>query len=274
MSNYNRNALINSTLSKASTASASDLKLFGNFGNNILDSFKGNNIYLHLAGIASSYILINSNADYHVEKFFNEHEDYGKFARPVVYTGMFLPFVVGGGLYAYAKINKDDETLGASFAVLQASLIEFLYNSTLKAITGRSNPDWRHNTDMDSLSKSFKFGFMRNGIFWGWPSGHTSTTMAVVSALTNYYPDKTWLKVAGYSLVAYTIFGVSSVNRGGMHWFSDAIAATFMSYAIGSTVGKYYRNAYSPKNTKGTNPSAKYSYPQANPIGINLSFQL
>ncbi|MDR3628315.1 MAG: phosphatase PAP2 family protein [Ignavibacteriaceae bacterium] len=274
MSNYSSYALPNSTLAQASTVSAPDLNLFSHFGNNILDSFKGKNIYLHLAGIASTYILVNEDVDYHVEKYFNEHEEYGKIGRPVVYTGMFLPFVVGGGLYTYAKINKDDETLGASFAVLQASLIEFLYNSTLKAITGRSNPDWRHNTDMDSLSKSFKFGFMRNGIFWGWPSGHTSTTMAVVSALTNYYPDKAWLKVAGYSLVAYTIFGVSSVNRGGMHWFSDAIAATFMSYAIGSTVGKYYRNTYSSRNSTGTNTSAKYSSPPANPIGINLSFQL
>jgi membrane-associated phospholipid phosphatase len=264
--------LTNSSSTDASGVYNPDLNLFGNFGNNILDSFKGNNIYLHLAGIASSYILISTDVDYHVEKYFNEHEEYGKFARPVVYTGAFLPFVVGGGLFASAKIENNKETLGASFAVLQASLIEFLYNSTLKAITGRSNPDWRHNTDMDSLSKSFKFGFLRGGIFWGWPSGHTATTMAVVSALTNYYPDKTWLKISGYSLVAYTIFGVSSVNRGGMHWFSDAIAATLMSYAIGSTVGKYYRNIYSGKNTPAT-PSVKDSYQYVNPLGMNFSFQ-
>jgi membrane-associated phospholipid phosphatase len=96
--------------------------------------------------------------------------------------------------------------------------------------------------------------------------------MAVVSALTNYYPDKTWLKISGYSLVAYTIFGVSSVNRGGMHWFSDAVAATLMSYAIGSTVGKYYRNIYSGKNTPVT-PSVKDSYQYINPLGMNFSFQ-
>ena len=73
--------------------------------------------------------------------------------------------------------------------------------------------------------------------------------MAVVSALTSFYPDKTWLKVVGYSYVAYMILGVSSVNRGGMHWFSDAIAASLMSYAIGSTVGKYYRSKFGLDNT-------------------------
>jgi membrane-associated phospholipid phosphatase len=272
--NFNSSSLSNSSLSELISNSAPDLNLFGNFGNNILDSFEGKNIYFHLGGIASTYILVNSGADYYVENFFNAHEEYGTYARPVVYTGMFLPFIVGGGLFAYAKSGKNNEALGASFAVLQASLIEFLYNSTLKAITGRSNPDWRDNADMDSLSKNFQFGFLRGGIFWGWPSGHTASTMAVVSALTNYYPDKTWLKIAGYSLVAYTIFGVSSVNRGGMHWFSDAVAAALMSYAVGSTVGKYYRNLYSPKSAAITTSAPISSYPSVNPLGINLSFQL
>ena len=232
------------SLFNTSSSIAPDLQLFGNFGNNIINSFKGDNLYLHLAGIASTFLLVSSNTDYKVEKFFNEHEGYGNAARPVIRMGMYFPFVIGGSLYAYGKFNKDNEAVGASFAVLQSSLIAFLYNSLLKAVTGRPHPDWRNNDDMKSLSKTFRFGFMRGGIFWGWPSGHTSSTMAVVSALTNFYPDKTWIKIAGYSYVAYMIFAVSSLNRGGMHWFSDAIAAAFMSYAIGSTVGKYYRSQF------------------------------
>jgi membrane-associated phospholipid phosphatase len=236
-----------------------DLQLFGNFGNNILDSFKGDNLYLHLAGIASTFLLVSSNTDYKVEEFFNEHEGYGNAARPVIRIAMYFPFVISGSLYAYGKLNKDNEAVGASFAVLQSSLIALAYNSLLKAITGRPHPDWRNNNDMKSLSKTFRFGFMRGGVFWGWPSGHTSSTMAVVSALTNFYPDKTWLKIAGYSYVAYMIFAVSSLNRGGMHWFSDAIAAAFMSYAIGSTVGKYFRSQFSNSSngtgiSPGTNP--------------------
>jgi membrane-associated phospholipid phosphatase len=162
---------------------------------------------------------------------------------------MYFPFVVGGSLFAYGKLHKDDEAVGASYAVLQSSIIAFSYNTLLKAITGRPNPDWRHTEDMSDLSKTFRFGFLRGGVFWGWPSGHTSSTMAVVSALTSFYPDKTWLKVVGYSYVAYMVLGVSSVNRGGMHWFSDAVAASLMSYAIGSTVGKYYRSKFGIDNT-------------------------
>ena len=209
--------------------STGDLDLFGNFGNNVLDSFRGNNLYFHLSAVAATAIIVDQGVDYDVEHYFNEHSEYGPWARPIVFTGEFLPFIAGGSLFAYAKIKNDREVLGASFAVLQASLIEFMYNSALKAVTGRPNPDWRRVSDMDSLSRTFRFGFLRGGVFWGWPSGHTAATMAVVSALTSYYPNKTWLKAAGYTLVGYTMFGVSANNRGGMHWFSDAVAGALMS---------------------------------------------
>ncbi len=249
------------------------LGLFGNFGSNILDSFKGKNVYLHLSAIASTALLVTTEVDYNVEHFFNENPQYGSSARPILYTGMFLPIAAGGGLFAYAKIRNDHEALGASFAVLQSSLIEVMYNSALKAITGRPNPDWRDNEDMESLSKTFRFGFLRGGIYWGWPSGHTATTMAAVSALTNYYPDKTWLKIAGYSWVAYTMFGVSSINRGGMHWFSDAVAGALMSYAVGSTVGKYYRRVYNSQNSTSVNSSRNTTALGNIPLGtISIEF--
>jgi membrane-associated phospholipid phosphatase len=249
-----------------------NLNLFGNFGNNILDSFRGGNIYLHLGAIASTALLVTTDADYHVEHFFNQHEEYGRWARPILFTGQFLPFAAGGVLFAYAKIRNDNEALGASFAVIQASLIELMYNSTLKAITGRPNPDWRDNDDVENLSKTFRFGFLRGGIYWGWPSGHTASTMAVVSALTNYYPDKLWLKITGYGLVAYTMFGVSSVNRGGMHWFSDAVAGALMSYAVGSTVGKYYRKVYDSQNSGGVNQAQSHWDQESIPLGM-ISFE-
>jgi membrane-associated phospholipid phosphatase len=240
--------------SAAVSVQSPDLLLFGNIGNNIVNSFKGDNLYLHLAGVASTVLIVTTNTDYHVHKFFYDHKGFGEAARPVIYAGMFIPFVTGGSLFAYGKFSKDDRAVAASFAVLQSSLVTFLYNSLLKAITGRPNPDWQHHSDMKELSKTFRFGFMRGGIFWGWPSGHTSSTMAVVSALTNFYPEKTWLKIAGYSLVAYMIYGVSSLHRGGMHWFSDAVAAALMSYAIGSTIGKYYRSKFEPSENSGRVP--------------------
>lgn len=243
--------LILTTLANAQQNISTRPQLYplGNFGNNILNSFRGDNLYFHLAGVASTAILVASDADYHIHKYFNEHEGYGNTTIPVIRYAIYFPFVIGGSLFAFGKLKKDDEAVSASYAVLQSTIIAFSYNTLLKSITGRPNPDWRHTEDMDDLSKTFRFGFMRGGVFWGWPSGHTSSTMAVVSALTSFYPDKTWLKVVGYSYVAYMILGVTSVNRGGMHWFSDAIAASLMSYAIGSTAGKYFRSKFGQGNT-------------------------
>jgi len=245
-----------------------DLTLFSGFGNNILNSFNGTNLYLQLAGVASTILLVTTNTDYHIEKYFNEHEGFGKFAVPPVRMAMLFPFVISGSLYAYGKFKPDKMAEGASFAVLQSSLIAFLYNSMLKAITGRPHPNWRNSSDMKKLSKTFRFGFMRGGVFWGWPSGHTSSTMAVVSALTNFYPNKDWLKIVGYSYVAYMIFSVSSLNRGSMHWFSDAVAAAFMSYAIGSTVGKFYRSKF-----ESTPSQSNLNKSLSHPIRIGFSIQ-
>ncbi|MGE5400073.1 MAG: phosphatase PAP2 family protein [Ignavibacteriales bacterium] len=243
-----------STAAPASLMAAAnnpDIKIYSGMGDNILNSFRGDKLYLHLAAVASTALLSAGSGDYYVHKYFNEHEQYGVYARPVIRAAMYFPFVIGGSLYAFGKMNRDNEAVGASFAVLQSTVLAFAYNSLLKAVTGRAHPDWRNSDDMEGMSKTFRFGFGRGGIFWGWPSGHTSSTMAVVAALTSFYPDKTWLKYAGYGYVAYMVFAVSSLNRGGMHWFSDAVAASLMSYAIGSTVGKYYRSRFGNKSSAG-----------------------
>lgn len=249
------------------------MSVFGNFGNNIINSFRGRNLLYQLAAVAVTPVIVSSDLDYHVEHFFNQHPVYGKFADVVPYSGELLPFIAGGSLLAYAKAENNDEVLGASFAVIQASIIELMDNIALKAITGRPGPNWRKYSNMDALSEEFRFGFLRGGIFNGWPSGHTGATMAVVSALTNYYPHSTWLKIAGYGLVAYTMYGVSSFDRGSMHWFSDAVAGALMAYTIGSTVGKYYRRVYSNLTGIGYRPSTSTFSFGVTPGGIGLTYR-
>ncbi len=249
------------------------LNLFGNIGNNFLHSFKGPNLYMQLSAVAATAILVPTDVDYKVEHYFNTHPQYTGWAHAVGYTGELLPFIAGGGLLAYAKLEHDNEVLGASFAVIQASLIAVVYNSALKAVTGRPGPNWRQNSNMEDLSETFRFGFLRGGIYWGWPSGHTVASMAVVSALTSYYPHSTWLRIAGYGLVGYTMAAVSANNRGGMHWFSDAVAGALISYTIGSSVGSYFRSAYS-RNAVNPEVQGRLSVsPSLCPAGFTLTYK-
>ena len=252
---------------------AGGLSLFGNIGNNFLHIFKGRNLYLQLGAVGATAVLVPTDVDYNVEHFFNTHPQYTGWSNAVNYTGQDLPFIVGGGLLAYAELAGNNEVLGASFAVIQASLIAVVYNSALKAFTGRPGPRWQYHSNMEALSETFRFGFLRGGIFWGWPSGHTVASMAVVSALTSYYPHSTWLKIAGYGIVGYTMAAVSAHNRGGMHWFSDAVAGALISYTIGSSVGSYFRSVYTGVEARRESSSGLSLSPTLYPAGLSLSYR-
>ncbi len=256
-----------------SSEESPDFNLFGNIGNNFLHTFKGENLYLQLTAVAATAMLVPTNVDYSVEHYFNTHPQYTGWSNAVNYTGQDLPFIVGGGLLAYAELAKNNRVLGASFAVIQASLIGVVYNSFLKAVTGRPGPRWNRYSNMEDLSETFRFGFLRGGIFWGWPSGHTVASMSVVSALTSYYPHSTWLKIVGYGVVGYTMAAVSAHNRGGMHWFSDAVAGALISYTIGSSVGSYFRSVYTGAENEARASSGLSLSPTLYPAGLNLSYR-
>lgn len=223
-------------------------------GQNTLASFSGWNALCHVAGAGATWGMVESGVDYRVHSFFRGKQSLQYFLLPVGATGALGPLALGGYLYFKGSGNSDMETLGAGCAVLQANLITFTYISLLKAVTGRPNPDPEEFDDMREASRTFKWGFGRGGIFWGWPSGHTGATMATVSALTAYYPEKTWLKVGGYSFVAYTMAGVCAIGDGSMHWASDAVAGSFMAYAIGSSVGRGFRGGEEKQASKGIVP--------------------
>ncbi len=214
-----------------------------NFWGNTIHSFSGYKSLLHLAGIGFTYILMNQNVDYDIHTYFSKNKSLTYWFLPVGFTGAFGPFGVSAYLYHCGKARSNIKMMGAGCAVFQSTCITLFYVTLLKFLTGRPNPEPEEYDDMKKLSRIFNFGFGREGIFWGWPSGHTATTVAVISTLTAYYPEKLWLKIGGYLYTAYTMIGVTAIGDGTMHWFSDAVAATFLAYAIGNTVGNHYRKA-------------------------------
>lgn len=229
--------------SDSASYSQTTLTPFSNIGNNIIDSFTGwDNILLQAAGILSTAAISSSGMDSHVSAYFRDNQSYNDLATPAVIAGSTLPITAGAFLYIYGKLHQDNRMVGASFAVLQAGLVTVAYISVLKGITGRAHPDQNDApSDRADVSRRFNFGLIRSGIYRGWPSGHVGGTMAVASALSNFYSEKTWLKVLSYSWVGYTMASVSIFHKGTMHWLSDAVAAGFMTYSIGRTAGSFYR---------------------------------
>jgi membrane-associated phospholipid phosphatase len=227
-----------------SAAQREGIDLFTGLGRNLKQGFTGSNLFLHGAGVFATWMLISTNADYETHSFFYRKESIGDWFTPAVIGGGLGPVLLPAGLWFSGKFKDSPELKGAGWATAQSFMISISYVSLLKAVTGRPYPDKEHDDDMQELSRKFRFGFWRGGIFWGWPSGHTMTNTAVITALIHYYPESFWLKLVGYTYIGYMLVGVCAHERGSMHWLSDAVAGTVMGWTIGSTVGRSYREAY------------------------------
>ncbi len=219
-------------------------------GKNTISSFTGYNSLLHLSAFGATWGIIESDIDYKTQDFFSKRPGLSYAFLPVAITGAIGPLALGIPLYIRGHNNSNSKLMGAGSAVLQSTIISFSYISLLKAITGRPHPDTEKYSDIKSLSREFDFGFGKKGIFWGWPSGHTGVTSAVLSSMMSYYPDKKWIQYGSITMILYTAIGVSGVNKGQMHWLSDGVAGMLTGYAIGTSVGKYFRNKQIKENEK------------------------
>jgi hypothetical protein len=227
-------------------APAPRLPPWAGLGRHVAESFWGWNLALHFTAVAQTALVSSQGVDYQVRTTFAHHTAWGFAAYPAVILGVAGPVGLIGGLFAKGYWGDRSETLGAAYAVLQANAVTLAYVTVLKLTTGRPPP---HDElvgpvagDMSELSRTFRFGVNRGGVFHGWPSGHVAATMATCSSLVAYYPDSLALKLVGIASVAYMMFGVSSFQGGAMHWFSDAIAGALMAYPIGTAVGAGFRD--------------------------------
>ena len=210
-------------------------------GPNLRDSFTGTNLLWHSAGIVLTAALVESGADAQTQEYFARHRALDPYTVPAVWLGYFVPIALGGGLALHGYAAKNRDTRAAGSAVLQATVIAVATTSLLKAVTGRPNPDPSKDPDMLSASHRFRFGLLRGGIHYGWPSGHLGVNTAAMTSLAFYYPDSWAVALAAGSYLGYLAFGVTAHEGSTMHWLSDVVAGSLMGFAIGSAVGRGFR---------------------------------
>jgi len=228
---------------------------FYNLDTNLKECVSGYNLFYHASGVLTTYMLIQSGTDTGIHDYFVE-KGYSAFFDPAVAMGYVMPVCLGAGLYLYGDLEKLKREKSAGSAVLQAGFISLAYTSILKAVSGRPNPDPYSYGGIDDASRKFRFGFLKGGIHYGWPSGHLCTNTAIVSSLTTFYPENNYLKFGGICYLGYLFYGVIAHENNTMHWFSDAVAGVIMGYAIGSTTGKNYR-----KKLDNKTDTAKHNLP-------------
>lgn len=207
-------------------------QFFSTLPRNILGCFQGRMILWHLLFIALTFILVQSGLDW----FY-----FCSTRSPRLWAGM-IPSAPIGGLVPLAVpfvlilsgFITGRVRLGLTgWAIGQAALIGSMLSSTYKAFTGRVHPE--HFTGAD-LSHDFRFGWLRGGVFWGWPSSHTTIAFAMATTVFTLSPKNRWLGWLALVYAGYIGLGVSMT----IHWFSDFVAGAILGSVIGVVVGRSF----------------------------------
>ena len=170
---------------------------------------------------------------------------------PAVHIGGLMPLALPLILFAFGIIARSARTILTGWAVGQAALLGALIVVAYKAFTGRAHP--AHGAGAD-ISHVFHFGFLRGGVFWGWPSSHTTIVFAMAVTVFTLSPKQRWLGVMAILYAFYVGVGVSMT----IHWYSDFVAGAIIGSVIGTVVGKSFgsETEIQQKVTKETKNSA------------------
>jgi len=199
---------------------------------NLIGCFKGRRIIWHIIAILLTFILVTSGFDW---RYFlaTRNPALRSWMFSAVGLGALLPLALPLFLLTVGFIIENARTILAGWAVGQAALLGSLVSSAYKAVTGRAHPSHSVGTD---LSHVFHFGFLRGGVFWGWPSSHTTIAFAMAVTVFTLCPKQRWLGFVAILYAFYVGMGVSMT----IHWFSDFVAGAIIGSVIGAAVGKGY----------------------------------
>jgi len=219
-------------------------ELFHRFPRNIVAIFSGRNLLWHAVAIGLTIAIVTSGGDWAYYRWTRAAE-FSVLARPALRLGMWMPVLWPLVLLVAGLASKNRRLITIAWALGQAALLAYLITSFYKAITGRRPPPFHGAFRTPAMNVSavidsshgFQFGFLKGGIFWGWPSGHTTVAFSMALCLTMLYP-KNKIVVLGALLYAFYVGLAVSVT---IHWVSEFAAGAIIGSVIGMTVGKSFR---------------------------------
>lgn len=138
------------------------------------------------------------------------------------------------GFFTTGMITKDTRTQQTASQLFQGLLMTGLVTQAIKRTTGRESP-------IQSSAPGGKWRFFpktsdfQNSIskYDAFPSGHLATTMTTFMILYKNYPEYTFIKPVGITLMS--LLGFEMVNNS-VHWASDYPLALGIGYMIGKTI--------------------------------------
>ena len=202
--------------------------------------FSKQNILLILFGFLLTYVLVVTGFDWNYYLYFHSL-NVNKFLFPAIVLGGLLPILLPV-LLLFIGVFKKDVSFQTWAALLgQAAFLGWFTSSFLKAFTGRVEPN-AHDL-LTNISANFNFGFWEYGIFWGWPSSHTTVIFSVVTAVCLVLlKKKSSFKNRFIILLAilFAFYVGTSVSMT-IHWFSDFVMGAILGFLVGREVGNKFK---------------------------------
>jgi len=226
--------------------------VFHNIGWNTLHSLTHNYGLNFIGAGLGTMIFIESGLDWEWNRLAYNHEWMPKAGEFGNIVGYVVPVITPVFFYFSGLTVKDEKMQIAGLALTQSLGLTMLYQLSLKLITGRTMPGIMDGWD-SSLSKrddrtddfSGEFNWFSTNIIGGWPSGHVANAFSAAATIAQIYHDKTWLKVTVYSYASLVGVLMSVYD----HWASEVFAGALIGLAIGTTVGRSYRNLLEEKES-------------------------
>jgi membrane-associated phospholipid phosphatase len=215
--------------------------LFHRFLPTLLDIFSGKNLWGHVLAIMVTFLLVTSGFDWWYFMYFHASAP-ARFLFSAVWLGTFVPVVIPVILLVWGYAMKKFSLINTGWALGQSALLGWMVSSFYKIFTGRPGPAFRGHTPLIDISHVFRFGFWRGGIFWGWPSSHTTIAFAMAFALFFLFRKSRWARLLAPLYALYIGLGVSM----SIHWFSDVIAGAVFGCIIGWVVGTSFLRRSAP----------------------------
>ena len=199
---------------------------------NVIVCFKGRMLVWHLAAILATLVLVVSGLDWQYF-LWTRSPALRAWLFPAVPIGGLLPIALPFALLVLGTLARSSAIRLPGWAISQAEIIGGIIAAAYKAVTGRAHPGHAVTPD---LSHIFKFGLLRGGVFWGWPSSHTTIAFSMAVAVLTLFPKQKWMGYLAICYAFYIGFGVSIT----IHWFSDFVAGALIGTVVGLVVGNRF----------------------------------
>lgn len=195
--------------------------------------YRGENIFYHILAAVLTYVLVVSGFDWYFYEATRSAYLY-PLIRAAGIGGFFVPVLVPVGMYVAGEMRKNASLMTSAALCAQAVIIAWIISSFYKVFTGRIEPEFLTQTSFVDRSRDFNFGILQHGIFWGWPSSHTTVACALAAALIMCYSGNKVVKALAFLLAASVAVGAAV----GFHWFSDVVAGVIIGTLVGVVVAR------------------------------------